>query len=185
MRMIVRYAETGIMRLLLMAMPALLILPLMLNADSATGITATPIPVTLPNNVLNSPAANSTIADSPLECCAPLLLVPIASSGNNVYVVWSGNDTGHLEIIFRASSNNGQTFTDKINLSNTPGVNSIDPQIFASGNHVYITWWEDYGNGTRVPFFKTSNDYGTTFESALSLTGNNSLISMQDNINNE
>jgi hypothetical protein len=181
--MIAKYMETDIMRLLLMAIPALFML--MLNADSATGITGTPIPVTLPNNILTSSTANSTIADTPLECCTPLLLVPIASSGNNVYLVWSGNDTGHLEITFRASSDNGQTFTDKVNLSNTPGVNSIDPQIFASANHVYITWWEDYGNGTRVPFFKTSNDYGTTFEPALSLSGNNSQIGMQDNINNE
>ncbi|MDQ3836091.1 MAG: hypothetical protein M3270_04060 [Thermoproteota archaeon] len=181
----VKYAEIDIMRLLLMAVPTtLFMLTLIPTADSAAGITATPIPVTLSNNVLNIPTANPTIADTPLECCTPLLLVPIASSGNNVYVAWSGNDTGHLEIIFRASSDNGQTFSDKINLSNSPGVNSVDPQISASDNHVYITWWEDYGNGTRAPFFKTSDDYGITFEAALSLS-NNTQIASQDTISNE
>ena len=183
--MIVRYTETDMMRLLLMVIPIFFMLTPMLTADSATGITSTPIPVTLSDTVPTSSTANSTIADTPLECCTPLLLVPIDSSGSNVYVVWSGNDTGHLEITFRASSDNGQTFKDKVNLSNTPGVNSIDPQISASGNHVHITWWEDYGNGTRVPFFKTSNDYGITFEPTFSLSRNNSQIAMQDNIDNE
>lgn len=183
--MIVRYTETDMMRILLMVISIFFMLTPILTADSATGITATAIPVTLSNTVPISSTANSTIADTPLECCTPLLLVPIASSGNNVYVVWSGNDTGHLEITFRVSTDNGQTFEDKVNLSNTPGVDSIDPQISASGNHVYITWWEDYGNGTRVPFFKTSNDYGITFEPAFSLSRNFGQIAMQDNINNE
>ncbi len=49
-------------------------------------------------------------------------------------------------------------------------MNSIDPEITASGNHVYISWWEDFGNGTRVPFFAASNDNGRTFQSAMSLS---------------
>lgn len=179
--MIIRYAKTDITRLLLIAIPTVLMLSSILTADSAaTSNTATPVTV---SNVLSSPPATSTVIDTPpIECCTPLLLVPIATSGNNVYVVWSGNDTGHFEISFRASSDNGQTFTDKINLSNTPSVDSIDPQITASGNHVYISWWEDYGNGTRGPFFKASNDNGITFEPVLSLT-DNGPIAVQDNIN--
>src|SRR3712207_1000667 len=101
--MIVRYTETDMMRLLLMVVPIFFMLTPMLTADSATGNTAAPIPVTLSNTVPTSSTANSSIADTPLECCTPLLLVPIASTGNNVYVVWSGNGTGHLEITFRAS----------------------------------------------------------------------------------
>jgi tricorn protease-like protein len=107
----------------------------------------------------------------------------MATSGTNVYVVWLSNLTGHLEILFRASSDNGQTFVDKVNLSNTPNVDSIDPQIAASGNDVYISWWEDYGNGTRVPFFKASNDNGRTFESVLSLSDNGPIPVQENNIN--
>jgi tricorn protease-like protein len=106
----------------------------------------------------------------------------MATSGTNVYVVWLSNLTGHFEILFRVSSDNGQTFVDKVNLSNTPNVDSIDPQIAASGNDVYISWWEDYGNGTRVPFFKASNDNGHTFQSVLSLS-DNGPIPVQENNN--
>jgi hypothetical protein len=110
---------------------------------------------------------------------APILLAPMATSGNNVYIVWPSNQTGHLEIFFRASSDNGQTFVDKVNLSNTPNVDSIDPQLATSGNHVYVSWWEDYGNGTRVPFFTASNDNGRTFQSVMS-PSENGPISAQD-----
>jgi hypothetical protein len=165
--MIIGYAEADMMRLLLLiVMPLFLMLSSILTVASATSNTT--IPATVSN------VSSSQIA--------PILLVPMATSGNNVYVVWPSNLTGHLEIFFRASSDNGQTFVDKVNLSNTPNVDSIDPQIATSGNHVYISWWEDYGNGTRVPFFKASDDNGLTFESVLSLS-DNGPIPVQDNIN--
>src|SRR6266542_6411868 len=48
-------------------------------------------------------------------------LVQVAASGSKVYVVWDSNKTSALkEILFRASSDNGKTFTDKINLSHSP-----------------------------------------------------------------
>jgi hypothetical protein len=165
--MIIGYAEADMMRLLLLiVMPLFLMLSSILTVASATSNTT--IPATVSN------VSSSQIA--------PILLVPMVTSGNNVYVVWPSNLTGHLEIFFRASSDNGQTFVDKVNLSNTPNVDSIDPQIATSGNHVYISWWEDYGNGTRVPFFKASDDNGLTFESVLSLS-DNGPIPVQDNIN--
>ena len=44
---------------------------------------------------------------------------PIATSGDNVYITWWRNKTGNMEVMFRASTDNGVTFADKINLSNT------------------------------------------------------------------
>lgn len=166
--MIIEYAEVDMMRLLLLiVMPLFLMLSSILTVASATTSNTT-IPATVSN------ASSSQIT--------PILLAPMATSGTNVYVVWLSNLTGHFEILFRVSSDNGQTFVDKVNLSNTPNVDSIDPQIAASGNDVYISWWEDYGNGTRVPFFKASNDNGRTFDSVLSLS-DNGPIPVQENNN--
>jgi hypothetical protein len=166
--MITEYAEADMMRLLLLiVMPLFLMLSSILTVASATTNNTT-IPATV------SSASSSQIT--------PILLAPMATSGTNVYVVWLSNLTGHFEILFRVSSDNGQTFVDKVNLSNTPNVDSIDPQIAAAGNDVYISWWEDYGNGTRVPFFKASNDNGRTFESVLSLS-DNGPIPVQENNN--
>src|ERR687892_197514 len=145
--MITEYTEVvdimSLLLILLIVMPLFLILSLTPTVASATSNSTI---TTIPEIV--SGASSIEIA--------PILLAPIATSGNNVYIVWPSNQTGHLELFFRSSSDNGQTFVDKVNLSNTPNVDSIDPQLATSGNHVYISWWEDHGNGTRVPFFTAS-----------------------------
>ncbi|MFL6486226.1 MAG: hypothetical protein ACJ71D_05875, partial [Nitrososphaera sp.] len=43
---------------------------------------------------------------------------PMAASqdGNNVYIVWWTNKSENWEVMFRASTDGGQTFGDKINL---------------------------------------------------------------------
>ena len=164
--MITRYPRVDMKRsLVLIFVPLFLMVPSVLAVANATSNT-----ITIPEDISNAISNQIT----------PVLLAPMATSGNNVYIVWPSNATGHLEISFRASSDNGQTFADKVNLSNTPNVDSTDPQIAASGNYVHISWWEDYGNGTRIPFYRTSNDDGHTFGLALSLS-DNGPIPMQDN----
>jgi hypothetical protein len=173
--MITEYTEVDrMMRLLVVvaAMPLFLVHSSILTPASATS-----------NNTAVIPEIVSDVSSIQI---APVLLAPMAISGNNVYIVWPSNATGHLEILFRASSDNGQTFVDKVNLSNTPNVDSIDPEIVALANNVYISWWEDYGNGTRVPFFKASNDNGQTFGSVLSLSDDGPIpvqdpVPVQDN----
>jgi len=41
---------------------------------------------------------------------------PIATSRDNIYIAWWSNKTGNNEVMFRASTDNGATFGDKINL---------------------------------------------------------------------
>jgi hypothetical protein len=100
---------------------------------------------------------------------------PIATSGNNVYIAWWSNKTGNDEIMFRASTDNGKTFGDKINLSNSTD-RSVDAEIAAQGSSVYVTWWEEVQKGTeetRQPVFKASTDNGKTFGDTFVLTTNN------------
>ncbi|HVD07788.1 MAG TPA: hypothetical protein VNB67_05025, partial [Nitrososphaeraceae archaeon] len=49
---------------------------------------------------------------------------PVATFENDVYVAWWTNKTGNDEVMYRVSSDAGKTFTDKINLSNTPNSDS-------------------------------------------------------------
>jgi hypothetical protein len=166
--------------------PVLLIdIPIVLMCSSIfSTVRATTINNNIPMTISEKQAANSTnLKDVALKCCTPLLLAPIAISGSYVYIVWPSNLTGNFEILFRASSDNGQTFTDKLNLSNTKGVDSIDPQISTSNNNVYVSWWEDYGNGTRIPFFRSSDDNGHSFEPVLKLTDNGPLALNTNNTN--
>jgi hypothetical protein len=70
---------------------------------------------------------------------ALLAYAPMATSGDNVYVAWPSNKTGNnSEVMFRASTDNGATFGNKTNLSNSKGAESVDAQIAASGDNVVI-----------------------------------------------
>jgi hypothetical protein len=95
--------------------------------------------------------------------------VPIATSGNYVYVAWPSNKTGNNEVMFKASTDGGKIFSDKINLSNTPKSDSQDIQIAASGNNVYVTWWER-NQTANEPVMRVSNDNGKTFGELIMLS---------------
>jgi hypothetical protein len=75
-----------------------------------------------------------------ITCCVPLLLAPIAGSGNYVYVTWWDNKTENWEVFFARSIDNGRTFEQPLNLSNNTG-RSENAQIFALEENVYVTWW--------------------------------------------
>ena len=99
---------------------------------------------------------------------------PIATSGDNVYITWWSNKTGNEEVMFRASTDNGATFGDKINLSNTTEADSDDAEIAASGNNVYVTWWER-NETSDTPVARVSNDNGATFGQVLMLATNGTI----------
>ncbi len=90
---------------------------------------------------------------------------PIATSRDNVYIVWftdKGTPNSNGEVMFRASTDGGKTFGNKTNLSNTPNVDSINAEISAAGNNVYVSWWERNATSNE-PLLRISNDNGKTF----------------------
>jgi hypothetical protein len=111
----------------------------------------------------------------------------VASSGNNVYIVWQENPPSgfssqrdgliNYEIFIKKSVDGGQTFGDEINLSNNPGF-SEHPQIAASGNNVYVAWIDNsplVGSSSQAEdnkkiMFKKSTDAGNTFGETITLS---------------
>jgi type II secretory pathway pseudopilin PulG len=95
---------------------------------------------------------------------------PIATSGdNNVYVAWPSNKTGNNEVMFKASTDGGKTFSDKMNLSNSTKSESVNVQIAAAGNNVYVSWWET-NQTSNEPVLRVSNDNGKTFGEKIMLS---------------
>ena len=95
---------------------------------------------------------------------------PIATSGdNNVYVSWWSNKTGVDKVMFKASTDGGKTWSNKMIISNAPNANSQDVQIAASGNNVYVTWWER-NQTMNEPVMRVSNDNGKTFGEIMMLS---------------
>lgn len=87
---------------------------------------------------------------------------PIATSDDSLYIAWWTNKTGNDEVMFKASTDSGKTFGDKINLSNSSNSESQDVQIAASGSNVYVTWWER-NQTMNEPILRISNNNGKVF----------------------
>ena len=88
---------------------------------------------------------------------------------NDVYVTWWTNKTGNDEVMYRLSSDAGKTFTDKVNLSNTPNSDSVGVEISADeGRGVAVSWWER-NQTLNEPVIRISNDNGKTFGPVLKL----------------
>jgi hypothetical protein len=90
---------------------------------------------------------------------------------NNVYITWNDNVLGNPEIFFRASDNNGKTFSPAIQLSN--GTAFSDRSQIAGvetlyGNFVYVTW-NDFSSGNSKVFFRASDNNGKTFSPPIQL----------------
>ena len=87
---------------------------------------------------------------------------------NDVYVAWWTNKTGNDEVMYRLSSDAGKTFTDKVNLSNTPSSDSVNVAISADEGRVAVSWWER-NQTLNEPVIRISTDNGKTFGPILKL----------------
>ncbi|MDQ5868314.1 MAG: hypothetical protein M3530_01150 [Thermoproteota archaeon] len=99
---------------------------------------------------------------------------PTAITGDNVYVTWWTNKTGNDEVLFRASTDKGQTFGDKINLSNTTDAESTRVEIDSDADNVVVTWWET-NDTSDVPVMRVSDDNGKTFGETIMLSQNGTI----------
>lgn len=99
---------------------------------------------------------------------------PLAITGENVYTAWWTNETGNEEVMFRASTDGGASFGDRINLSNTTDADSTRVEIDSEADSVVVTWWET-NQTDDTPVMKVSNDNGATFGPLLTLATNGTL----------
>jgi hypothetical protein len=102
---------------------------------------------------------------------------PTVVSGDNIYIAWWTNNTenGNEEVMFRASTDGGATFSDKINLSNTTDSDSWRVEIAGEGDNVVVSWWET-NQTSDIPVARISTDAGETF-GPLIMLGTNGTIS--------
>ena len=106
----------------------------------------------------------------------PLRFAPPAITSDNVYVTWWTNNTANNndEVLFRASSDGGVTFGEKINLSNTTDADSTRAEIVSDEDSVVVTWWES-NQTSDTPVMRDSDDNGGTFGPKLLLAVNGTI----------
>ena len=114
----------------------------------------------------------------------------IAAIDNNVYVVWQDIDQTYshsnkenlidketsFNIMFIGSMDNGNTFNDKIELTN----NTYDsyPKVNSYQNYVYVVWNSEDKSSSKDSedsglFFIRSSDNGESFQNTIRLVYNN------------
>jgi hypothetical protein len=105
---------------------------------------------------------------------------PVVIAGDNIYVAWWTNNTvnNNEEVNFRASTDGGQTFGDKINLSNSVDKDSTNVTIDADADSVVVTWWES-NQTSETPVMRVSNDNGATFGPVLNLATNGTIGALE------
>ena len=111
---------------------------------------------------------------------------PTSVTGDNIYVAWWTNNTSNNndEVNFRASTDGGQTFGDKINLSNTTDFDSSNVEIDSDGDSVVVTWWET-NQTDETPVMRISTDNGATFGPILRLAPNGTIGASGDEVEEE
>lgn len=79
--------------------------------------------------------------------------------------------------MFRASNDGGETFSDRINLSNSSNAESQNAEIVAAGeDSVFVTWWETNAEtGSSESVLRVSTDAGQTFSPVMMLDTNGTL----------
>ena len=96
--------------------------------------------------------------------------IPPLPPVNNVCTVWTENAGSNAEIFFAVSHDNGLTFSEPENISETSRT-SYEPQVICEGNNVYVVW-TDVTPGNQDIFFARSTNGGLTFSEPENISEN-------------
>lgn len=94
----------------------------------------------------------------------------LSASGPLIHLVWTDNRFEEGEIYYCHSLNAGQTWGDRIRLTNNTGY-SINASVTAIDNDVHVVWQDDR-NGNDEIYYKRSTDSGQTWDPDRRLTNN-------------
>ncbi|HKU49762.1 MAG TPA: sialidase family protein [Nitrososphaera sp.] len=96
----------------------------------------------------------------------------VATSANGrIYVVWSDDTDSSGEILFSFSDNEGENFSEHVNVSNDTST-SVSPQIAVSGDNVFLVWYGNILSENSEVYFSTSTDGGENFSAPINLSNN-------------
>jgi len=95
----------------------------------------------------------------------------ITSSGSNLHVVWfDRRDAGDAEIYYKNSTDNGDTWSADVRLTNSLG-DSYIPVVAVSGSNVHVAWYDNHDGNNEI-YYKRSTDNGISWGADTRLTNN-------------
>jgi len=90
-------------------------------------------------------------------------------SAGTINVAWAESGGGPRQIVFARSTDQGITFSQHVNVSNSSG-EGFDPEIAIGGDGAINLAWEDSRSGTGEIFYSRSSDGGATFSTPRKLS---------------
>ena len=97
----------------------------------------------------------------------------IALSKGKVHIIWTESVSENSNIFYAKSEDEGITFGNPTNLSNSKGKSNIvrDTEIAAFKDNIYVVWYDDSAGNYDV-FFARSTDNEMTFNQPINLSQN-------------
>jgi len=95
----------------------------------------------------------------------------VASSGPNVYIVWTDLRTGSKDIYFRISTNGGVNWQDENRLTNNYEGISYNPCIAVNGSNAHVVWYDTYQGNPEI-YYRRSTNGGANWLSEIRLSNN-------------
>jgi hypothetical protein len=98
-------------------------------------------------------------------------IIKLSSNEENVYITWEDKQPDRWKLLFTNSENNGKTFANVTNLSNTTG-NVHLHDLTSVGKNVFVLWAanENISSINKDIFFRKSQDGGDSFNDTLNLS---------------
>jgi hypothetical protein len=93
----------------------------------------------------------------------------IACWGDNIYVAWYDVTGGSKELIYRNSSDGGQTWWPEQQLTPTDGASSFHPFIAVNDSNIHITY-VNYTGGKAEVYYLRSTDGGISWDTPKSIS---------------
>ncbi len=99
----------------------------------------------------------------------------ISVSNSTIHIVWADSRMGGgSEIFYKESTDNGNTWTTDLQISNNPPLMvSNNPCISSSGQNLFVVW-NDHRNYHSQIYFKRSIDGGLSWSSEISISNDSS-----------
>jgi hypothetical protein len=100
-------------------------------------------------------------------------------SVGNIDVVWADRTPGNDDIYFSRSTNGGETWSQAVNISNTPGVSQSPVIAVDYAGNIDVTWFDETSRNYDI-YFSRSTDDGLTWNQVVNISNHLEYSSSPD-----
>jgi hypothetical protein len=126
------------------------------------------------NDGLSFGTATVLSAGSTGDAINPSINGHITPKSSNIYAVWQDDSSGHYQIVFTSSHNDGASWSLPVNLSNDAG-SATNPSMTSHGNGIGLdvfVVWQDASSGKSQIMATASYNNGTSFSNPVDVSDN-------------